>query len=310
LRRLHHVDSIDALSLDGCELTIGSFDGIHVGHRQLIRQMRQSALDENLPTTVLSFFPHPSVVLRGRKPAFYLSSPDEKARLLGELGVDYVINQRFDLELSKLSAATFLDWIEVRLHPRGLWVGPDFALGYQREGDIAYLRSAAETQGFRLHVVEPSQVAGEAVSSTRIRQALRAGDVARANQLLGAPFSLPAPVGDVQPTAPDSPFGVIRLDIPEERACPSEGVYAGRLETGVGRRPALAHVLRSPGSDESSQASQIDLYLPLTTQKADAHTRLAFLERLGPGSSPPLPDNDLDRYFRAGLDSSGQEEPA
>lgn len=295
---MRHVDSIDALSLAACELTIGSFDGIHMGHRQLVGQMLDTSRAEDVPTTVLSFFPHPSVVLRGRKPAFYLSSPDEKAQRLGELGVDYVINQRFDLELSHLRAAQFLDWIHDRLHPKGLWVGPDFALGYQREGNIAYLGSVAAERGFRLHVVEPALVDGVAVSSTRIRQALRDGDVALAGRLLGAPFSLPGEFRGFKAADQDPQVSRLSLEVSEERACPRMGIYAGRLgSAGVGP-PALVHVRHAPQSDDDDpRPSEVDIYLPGAA--APSGTRLMFIDHLGPAGALPLPKADLTQALRA-----------
>ncbi len=299
---MRHVNSIDALTLDACELTIGSFDGIHRGHRKLIRQMLAAAQAENLPTTVLSFFPHPSVVLRGSKPAFYLSSPDEKAQRLGMLGVDYVINQRFDLELSHLSAAAFLDWIDGRLHPKGLWVGPDFALGYRREGDITYLKSVAGERGFRLHVIEPAMLDGDVVSSTRVRVALRSGELALAGRLLGAAFTLPGDFDGFHPAAQDPDLLTLSMDVSEERACPSEGLYAGRLETDDGRQPALIHVRHAPSSDDDHpRTSEMDVFLPPATPWSEAGARLAFLNRVGPATPSPLPKAALRRWLDAAV---------
>jgi riboflavin kinase/FMN adenylyltransferase len=308
---MRHVDSIDALSLDACELTIGSFDGIHLGHRELIHLMLREARAENLPTTVLSFFPHPSVVLRGSKPAFYLSSPDEKAKRLGILGVDNVINQRFDLELSHLRAAAFLDWIESRLHPKGLWVGPDFALGYRREGDISYLESAAGERGFRLHVVQPALIDGEVVSSTRIRQALRAGEVATAWRLLGAPFSLPGDFGAPILAEQDPGIETFRLEISEERACPSLGLYAGRLEAEDMRPPALIHVRHAPQSDDDyPRPSELDVFVAADAEWSAGEARLAFLQRLGPASPARLPKDALARWLPEALQFRSSDEPA
>jgi riboflavin kinase/FMN adenylyltransferase len=308
---MRHVDSIDALSLDGCELTIGSFDGIHLGHRELIHQMLREARAENLPTTVLSFFPHPSVVLRGSKPAFYLSSPDEKARRLGALGIDHVINQRFDLELSHLKADAFLDWIESRLHPKGLWVGPDFALGYRREGDISFLASAAGERGFRLHVVEPALIDGEVVSSTRIRRALRAGEVATAWRLLGAPFSLPGEIGAQSPDGHDPDDGRFSLEVSEERACPSGGLYAGRLEAQDVQLPALIHVRHAPQSDDDDpRPSALDIFISPDAVWSPGKARLAFLKRLGPAASTRLSENSLARWLPEALQFQSSDHTA
>jgi riboflavin kinase/FMN adenylyltransferase len=106
---MQHLRHMDQISLDSCSLTIGSFDGVHKGHQALITQMVAQAHSENTVAVVLTFYPHPSVVLRGRKPAFYINTPEEKADLLGELGVDIVVTQPFDLNLSKVTAEEFIN---------------------------------------------------------------------------------------------------------------------------------------------------------------------------------------------------------
>jgi riboflavin kinase / FMN adenylyltransferase len=284
---MQHVNSIDSLSLDDCELTIGSFDGVHLGHRQLIARMLTAARSAGRPTAVLSFFPHPSVVLRGWKPAFYLNSPDDKARILAELGVDYVINQTFDAELSRRSAADFLDWIGARLHPSGLWVGPDFALGYRREGDIAYLGRAASERGFELHVVEPLVLAGEVVSSTRIRQALWAGEVGWARVLLGEAFSLPVRPQPKQAPAPG--VWAAWSEVSEDRACPQAGWYAARLILAGDGIPVLAHVVQAPVEGGPIAPSVIDLMAESGPQLPGEAGRLAFIDHW-PQDELPGPD--------------------
>ena len=152
---MQHVQDLNSIQLDACYLTIGSFDGVHLGHQEIIKGLVSDAKADGVPSVALTFFPHPSAVLRGRKPIFYLTSPDEKAALLGPMGVDYVITQHFDLTLSRVSATSFLDTLEDRLSFRHLWVGEDFAFGYQREGDRRFLERVSAERGFELKVVPP-----------------------------------------------------------------------------------------------------------------------------------------------------------
>jgi riboflavin kinase/FMN adenylyltransferase len=304
-----HVDSIDSLSLADCELTIGAFDGVHLGHRQLIARMLTAARAAGRPAAVLSFFPHPSVVLRGWKPAFYLSSPEEKANTLAGLGVDYVVNQTFDAELSRRSAGDFLDWIGIRLHPLGLWVGPDFALGHRREGDIAYLERAAPTRGFELHIVEPLILAGEVVSSTRIRQALWSGEVGWARVLLGEAFSLPVRLNPVETPAALSGIWEARSQVSEERACPKAGWYAARLTLEGAEHPALAHVVHAPTEGGPAQPSIIDVLIePGPPAARGAAARLAFIDRWpGEDFNGPTPAPDQIRRALEELGNAGPD---
>ena len=191
---MDHLRDLSAVKLDGCVLTIGSFDGVHRGHQALISTLVSTARQADLPSVVMTFFPHPSVVLRQRDPAFYITSPEEKAILLGELGVDYVITQTFDEKLSKVEAPAFLDLLDRSLGFRTLIAGEDFALGHQRLGNRHFLNQVGADRGFDLKIVPPFMLEGEAVSSTRVREALRSGDVARAGVYLGRRFSLPGTV--------------------------------------------------------------------------------------------------------------------
>jgi riboflavin kinase/FMN adenylyltransferase len=213
---------------------------------------------------VLTFYPHPSVVLHGRRPSFYLTSPEEKVELLGELGVDVVITHPFTLELSQFKAAEFLDLLQSNIDVRSLWVGPDFALGHEREGSIHFLRTESDHRGFELHVVEPNRISGEVVSSTRIREALRSGDVARAATYLGRPFSIP---GRVQDQVEKAGIVTAEVGVWEERAYPGEGLYACLVDGGTGRRKAL--VLTGPEVAPDVGKSQ-----PLTVHFLDS-THLA-----------------------------------
>lgn len=223
---MQHLKTIDDLHLEKCELTIGSFDGIHVGHQAIIQQMKEVADKNNDPIVVLTFYPHPSVVLRRRRPTLNLNTPDEKATQLAKLGVDYVITQRFDLALSQIRAADFLDWISKQLNIRGLWAGENFALGHQREGNIHYLKKASNARGFELHIVEPILDGGEIVSSTRVREALRAGDVSRVARYLGRNFVIPGKVVKGVGRGKELGIPTANLEIWDERAYPGVGVYA------------------------------------------------------------------------------------
>lgn len=278
---MQQAEDLAQLHLEACALTVGSLDGVHLGHQALVRSMVTSAQQAEIPAVVVTFFPHPFLVLRGQRPGFYLTSPEEKAALLGHLGVDSVVSLRFDRSFAALSADEFLDRMQAQLGFRDLWVGEGFALGHRREGDVAFLAEAAKVRGYRLHVLKPVLVGGAAVSSTRVRKALCAGDVAGAASLLGRPYTLPGTVvrGSGRGRSLDIPTA--NLAVWEERAHPGPGVYACMAEglgrsfkavTNVGVRPTFEH----DGRPLVVEAHMLDFEGDLYGQEL----RLTFVDRL------------------------------
>lgn len=278
---MSHVRDLSDMTLAESALTIGSFDSLHLGHQALLRAMVEQAGTERLPAVVLTFYPHPSVVLRGRRPAFYITQPDEKARRIFDLGVDHVITQRFDEALSLVSAGEFLDRLVRQLGLKHLWVGEDFALGHEREGNRAFLKRASAERGFDLHVFPPVSVGGEVVSSTRVREALRAGDVARVAAYLGRFFALTGRVVRGAHRGEQLGFPTANLELPVDQAYPGRGVYAcyAVLEgeclpavSNVGLRPTFGDHLPAPVVEAHLLDVKLDLY--------DRTFTLEFVERL------------------------------
>lgn len=315
---MEHIRSIDALQLERSVLTIGSFDGIHIGHQSIIQQLVDSARQASVPSVVLTFFPHPAVVLRGRRPAFYINSPEEKAERLGHLGVDYVITQKFDHQLSLITADEFLEWIVARLNFGGLWVGENFALGHQRQGNVVYLQSSGKEWGFDVNIVSPVFEGGEIVSSTRVREALRAGDVARVWKYLGRPFVIPGEV--VKGSGRGKGLGIptANLSVWEERAYPGPGVYAcqvifqgERLDavTNIGIRPTFDDDLEKPIIEAHILDYERDLY--------GQSIEVAFIDRLrderkfsGPDELLAQIDRDIARAREILVDSTQANSPS
>jgi riboflavin kinase/FMN adenylyltransferase len=262
-------------------LTIGSFDGIHLGHRALIQAVVANAREEGMPSVVITFYPHPSVVLRGRAPAFYITTPEERAALLAELGVEVVITQHFDHALAAVTADEFLDRLSTHLKFRDLWVGEDFALGHRRQGNVVFLEQAGARRGFRLHVLPPVLVGGEVVSSTRVREALRSGDVARAATYLGRPFSLPGTVTRGAGRGKSIGLPTANLALGEERAHPGAGVYACLADVAGGRFPAVTNIGVRPTFEGAAQRPVVEAHLLDFEKDLYGETiRLVFIERL------------------------------
>jgi riboflavin kinase/FMN adenylyltransferase len=206
-------------------VTIGFFDGVHRGHRYLIGRASTAARRQKSRIILLTFYPHPNVVLRGAEP-FYLSTREEKLALLSGLNLDLIVIQPFTPGLAQTRAHDFLDRLITQVGMVELWVGPNFAMGYRREGDISFLRRAGEQLGFRVNVVNPLKLDGIAISSSRIRQALREGNVTLAARHLGRPYCLQGPVVVGAQRGRTIGFPTANVEVPAERAVPANGVYA------------------------------------------------------------------------------------
>jgi len=269
------------LRLDGSALTIGSFDGVHRGHQDLLGRMLAAARGQGLPAVVLTFYPHPSVVLRGRKPAYYITSPEERADLLEALGIDLVITQTFDLELSRVEAPDFLDRLKDHLGFQDLWAGEDFALGHQRRGNRHYLAQVSAERGFRFHLVPPFLLEGEVVSSTRVREALRSGDVARAASYLDRHFELPGRVTRGAGRGKQLGIPTANLEVWEERAVPAVGIYACLAELGGERKPAVVSIGFRPTFEDALTVPVVEAHLlDFDGDLYGRELKLAFIERL------------------------------
>ena len=228
---MHHVTALEDLRLTqpAC-LTIGAFDGAHRGHQALIGEMVKHAHATGRAAVVLTFFPHPSVVLRGRRPSFYISTPEEKAEYFAGLGVDAVVTHPFNAEVSQITAADFVERLVQSARLSELWCGDDFALGHKRQGDVTFLHAEGAKRGFTVNVVPPILIDGEVISSTRIRQALRDGAVEQVTRFLGRPFRLPGEVVEGAKRGRTIGIPTANLAIWEERAIPAVGVYACRAQ--------------------------------------------------------------------------------
>src|SRR5579859_2104187 len=246
---MRHVTSLEELSLSQpSAMTIGAFDGVHRGHQALIGQMVAEAHASARAAVVLTFFPHPSVVLRGRRPSFYLSSPEEKAEYLAALGVDATVTHPFSLAVSEITAAEFVDRLLRYAKLDELWCGSDFALGHNREGTVEYLEAEGKRRGFRVRVMPPVLIDGEVISSTRIRQTLRDGAVEQAARYLGRPFRLAGQVVEGAKRGRQLGIPTANLAVSEEHATPAVGVYAcwasapgwqGQAVVNIGFRPTF-----------------------------------------------------------------------
>lgn len=207
-------------------LTVGVFDGIHLGHQHLIKRLTQQAATMNLLGGVVTFNSHPQNVLSPQTKLARLTTIEERIRLLRGLGVELVVPLNFSTEVAALSAREFVSFLQVHLRMRGLIIGPDFALGRGREGDAAALQTLGQELGFTVEVVEPLISGGSLVSSTAIREALSRGDMRATSKFLGRYFRLSGPVIGGMERGHVLGFPTANIAVDSDQALPIDGVYA------------------------------------------------------------------------------------
>lgn len=258
---MQHFKSLQDAKLEAVWLSIGAFDGVHVGHQKILKELTAGAHGVGAPAVVLTFDPHPVEVLRGPLESFYLSTMDEKAAWIAELGVDALITQSFTLEFSKTKAEDFVRRLKQQLGLSQLWVGHDFALGHNREGDLAALRRFGVEMDFEVRALDAVEAEGEVVSSSRIRRLLAVGDVELTAGLLGRPYSLNGKV--VRGVGRGSSIGIptANLEIWAKRAVPASGVYVCWAQLGERRWGAVTNIGVRPTFEDKLLAPVVESHL-------------------------------------------------
>lgn len=276
-----HYWSLDSIRWQKSWLTIGSFDGVHRGHQEIIRQMAAGAHSQGCPAVVLSFYPHPAKVLGKRQDFKYLSTPEERNAQLRTLGVDLAITHPFNPQIAGKSAREFMLHLQQHLGLVELWVGFDFALGRKREGDIPKLRELGEELGYRLHVIDAIRCSEQPISSSLIRNALAEGDIRLANELLGQNYSLNGLVipGDGRGRTIGIPTA--NLDVWHEKAIPRPGVYTCRATVEHQTYGAVTNIGYRPTFENQPVQARVETHL--LDYQSDLYgrkIRLEFLDRL------------------------------
>ena len=260
-------------------LTIGVFDGVHRGHRHLISQLTHEAATTGRLAGIVTFRDHPASVLRPDSTPKHLTSLKERLRLLGELRADYVVPITFDLELSVLSAKEFTGLLQKHLRMRGLVVGPDIALGHNREGDVSRLKALGKRTGFSVKVVDLITNDHAAVTSTGVRKALDLGDVERAASILGRHFTLIGVVVKGAGRGRTLGFPTTNLVVPAGSAIPDDGIYATWARMGDRCYMAATSIGTRPTFDEKERTIESFL-LDFEDDLYGQEVRLEFVQRL------------------------------
>lgn len=260
-------------------VAIGNFDGVHRGHARIIARLIQEAKAAGGPAVVFTFDPHPVEILRPDRAPVPLTTAERKAELLAELGADAVIAYPTDEAFLKLEPRQFFDWIvRERLDARALVEGPNFYFGHDRRGTIELLRQFCREAGLRLEIVEPVEIEGQIVSSSRVRALVKGGAVDQARRMLTQPYRIRGTV--IHGAGRGAKLGYPTANLAAVRtAIPGEGIYAGRARPDGVWRPAAISIGPNPTFDEGGlkiEAFLIDYHGSLYDRPLDVE----FLARL------------------------------
>jgi riboflavin kinase/FMN adenylyltransferase len=255
---------------EGTAVTIGAYDGVHLGHRAVIAEVRRRAGDRGLATAVVTFDRHPASVVRPESAPRLLTDLDQKLELLAGTGVDYCLVVTFDEARSEESADDFVrEVIADCLNARAVVVGEDFHFGHGRAGNVKLLRDMGVDLGFEVEGLDlvdregrPSDEDGDRVSSTRIRHALAAGDLAVANGLLGRPHEIRGVVAHGDERGRDLGFPTANVSVPGDILLPADGIYAGWFVRADGSvHPTAVSLGRRPTFYAEAHASLLEAHL-------------------------------------------------
>lgn len=252
-------------AVDGHALTIGVYDGVHLGHQSVIAATKAAAESLGARTAVVTFDPHPAYVLRPESAPKLLTDLDQKLELLESVGVDTVVVVGFDAERSNETAQEFVERVVVGcLGAKAVVVGSDFHFGKDRTGNVDLLTKLGELHGFEVEGLQllPREQTDEAVSSTAIRRALAGGEVSLAARMLGRLHEIRGSVVEGDQRGRTIGFPTANVAVPRMMAVPADAVYAGWYICADGSRwPAAVNIGKRPTFDQNAEHSLLEAHL-------------------------------------------------
>ncbi|MFB9056672.1 bifunctional riboflavin kinase/FAD synthetase [Mariniflexile ostreae] len=228
------LNDLDAFAKTPTVVTIGTFDGVHIGHQKIIKRLLNTAEQGHLKSVILTFFPHPRMVLQKDAHIKLIHSIGERCQILDSLGLDYLFIKKFTHDFSRLSAKAFVKNILVdKLHARKVIIGYDHRFGRNRNADINDLRKFGEYYGFEVEEISSQDIDEVTVSSTKIRTALKEGNIEKANAYLGHSFMITGKVVKGKELGRQIMFPTANISVDETyKLIPKKGSYVVSSEMG------------------------------------------------------------------------------
>lgn len=277
---MQHYRSIEGLLLENTWLTVGVFDGVHRGHRQVISKLTAGAHANGALAVVLTFDPHPAKVF-GRGGIKLLTLPGERAKLLGELGVDTVITHPFDRNVADITAFDFMKQLKDQLGVMHMVLGYDSTLGKDREGNAARLAEIGLELGYTVETVAALGDESGVISSTEIRKLVTVGNVSEAARLLSYPYRLQGLVSYGDQRGRTIGFPTANLNYAHEKVVPASGIYACWANVRGERHQAAVNIGTNPTFTPDKQTLSVEAYLlDFSEDIYDETVTLEFIQRL------------------------------
>ena len=260
MKTFHSIESFT--SKTPTVLTIGTFDGIHIGHKKILERVINTAKIQNLESLVLTFFPHPRMVLQKDTDIKLIHTIDERANILADLGLNNLIIQPFSKEFSRLSATEFVrDILVHKLNVKHIIVGYDHRFGRNRTANIDSLKEFGEIYDFTVEEISAQDIDAVAVSSTKIRKALINGNLQTANSYLGAEFQLKGTVAKGKGIGKTINFPTANISISEDyKMIPKNGVYIAKAEIESITYTGMMNIGNNPTVNGKTQSIEIHLF--------------------------------------------------
>ena len=256
---MQHFYSLEEVTIKNAWLTVGVFDGVHRGHREIVRKLTTEAHANNAPAVLLTFDPHPANVLTGRD-IKCLTTPEERADLLGALGVDIVITQRFTPDLSAVPANEYMSHLKDTLDLSRLLIGYDFALGRGREGNALRLTEIGRELNYTVEVIHAVSDESGVISSTEIRKLVSTGNVTEAAKLLGYNYSMSGEIIHGAERGRRIGFPTANVNYPKQKVIPTNGIYASWAWLGEERFMAATNIGFNPTFTPERQTPSLEAY--------------------------------------------------
>jgi len=265
MRHYHSLEEVSAYTPapgvgENIWFTIGVFDGVHLGHREIIRKLTTDAHANHASAAVLTFDPHPASVLSEQE-IKCLTTADERAEMFGSLGVDIVITQPFTRELAASTAKDFMARIKRAFDLKRLLIGYDFALGRGREGNANRLAEIGSELGYSVEVIQALSDESGVISSTEIRKLVATGNVTEATKLLGYNYALGGEVIRGAGRGRTINFPTANIDYPKQKITPANGIYACWAHLGDEKFMAATNIGFNPTFTPEKQTPSLEAYL-------------------------------------------------
>lgn len=260
-------------------VTVGMFDGVHLGHKYLLDRLKSESKERNLSPAVLTFRSHPQSILRPNNQVPLITSLQDRLSLISNEDIKFLVPLTFDYHLSLVGARSFVEMLKNTINMKGFLVGPDFALGHKREGTIPMLTTLGKDVGFFVSVLDVLELEGNSVRSTSVRNSIKDGNMELSSQLLGRPHSFSAKVVHGEGRGRDLGFPTANLVFDTSLIIPHDGVYATWIEINGRYMISATSIGYNPTFNKGNSTVETFI-LGFDSDIYDTNVRLAFGPRI------------------------------